>query len=55
MLQCFENVVKHERDVNNPKFAHKIVAEKVIRKIHFKYLRNELRFELNKVLDKTFN
>ncbi len=50
LLKCFETVVKHERDEDNPLFAHRLVAERCLKTLSIKYLRGEVRKELNKFL-----
>lgn len=50
LLDCFETVVKHEKDQDNQCFAYRLVAEKCLKTIHNKWLRGEVRHLLNEAL-----
>lgn len=51
LLKCFETIIKHERDKDNPLFAHRLVAERCMRNINNKWVRGEVRKELNRFLE----
>lgn len=51
LLKCFETILKHERDEDNPLFAHRLVAERCMKNIHNKWIRGEVRKELSKFLE----
>lgn len=51
ILECFETIIKHDKDDDNTKFAYRLVAEKCIKNIKNKWLRGEIRTELNKFLE----
>lgn len=50
MLDCFETIVKHANDKDDPKYAYKLVAEKCLKHIKNKWLRSQVRLELDKCL-----
>jgi len=51
LLDHFETIVKHYKDEDNQVFALRLVAEKCIKTLNNKWLRNQVRAELNKALD----
>lgn len=51
LLLTFETVIKHDRDEHDPKFAHKLCAEKALKAIHNKWTRSQVRIELNKYIE----
>lgn len=50
LLDCFETIVKHNNDVDDQKFAYKLVAEKCLKNIKNKWLRGEVRNVLDESL-----
>lgn len=50
LLDCFETVIKHAKDEDNQIFAYKLVAEKCLATITNKWVRSQVRLELNKTL-----
>lgn len=52
LLDCFETVVKHEKDEDNQTYAYRLVAEKCLKTIPNKWLRGEVRLMLNEALAK---
>ena len=51
LLDHFETIVKHYKDEDDEVFALRLVAEKCIKTLNNKWLRNQVRAELNKALD----
>lgn len=54
ILDCFETVVKHERDEDNQVYAYRLVAEKCLKKISNKWLRGEVRSMLTDTLSRVY-
>lgn len=50
LLKCFKTIVKHYKDTDDQLFAYKLVAEKCISTIDNKWLRNQIRLKLDKIL-----
>ena len=50
LLDCFETIVKHNNDEDNQVYAYKLTAEKCMKNISNKWLRGQIRIELNKFL-----
>ena len=50
LLKCFKTIVKHSKDEDNQMFAYRLVAEKCLKSISNKWLRNEVRLIFNKTL-----
>ena len=51
IVEAFETVIKHSIDENNPKFAHKLCAERVLKNIGNKWVRSQVRIGLNKYIE----
>lgn len=51
LLDCFETIVKHQKDVDNQVYAYRLVAEKCIKTINNKCLRDQVRIALNRALE----
>jgi hypothetical protein len=52
LLDCFETVVKHNKDEDNQVYAYRLVAEKCLKTISNKWLRSQVRLMLNEALAK---
>lgn len=52
LLQHFETIVKHAKDKDDEKFALKLVGEKCLKKINNKWVRGEVRVELDNFISK---
>lgn len=52
ILDCFETIVKHEKDKDNQVYAYRLVAEKCLKTISNKWLRSQVRLVLNEALEK---
>jgi hypothetical protein len=42
LLNCFETIIKHEKDEDNQVYAYKLVAEKCITKSYYNSFKHEL-------------
>lgn len=51
LLSHFETIVKHAKDEDNQIFAYRLVAEKCLKTISNKWLRGQVRIELNKFIE----
>lgn len=52
LLDCFETIVKHQKDQDNQVFAYRLVAEKCLKNISNKWMRTQVRTLLNEELRK---
>jgi len=50
LLNSFETIIKHNKDEDNQAYAYRLVAEKCMQTINNKWLRSQVRIELNKAL-----
>jgi retron-type reverse transcriptase len=51
LLEHFETIVKHKKDEDNQLYAYKFVAEKCLKNIPNKWIRGQVRIELDKFME----